>query len=51
MAYKLAELLGGERVKGDTIVSGLTVDSRAVKPGDMFVALPWFSYGWPEIYC
>ncbi len=40
MTYKLAELLGGNRVKGDTIVSGLTVDSRAVKPGNMFVALP-----------
>ncbi|MCK0068666.1 UDP-N-acetylmuramoyl-L-alanyl-D-glutamate--2,6-diaminopimelate ligase [Kordiimonas laminariae] len=40
MTYKLAELLGGNGVKGDTIVSGLTVDSRAVKPGNMFVALP-----------
>lgn len=40
MTYKLAELLGGNRAKGDTLVSGLTVDSRAVKPGNMFVALP-----------
>ncbi len=40
MTYKLAELLGGDRAKGDTLVSGLTVDSRAVKAGDMFVALP-----------
>lgn len=40
METTLTQLLGGRRVKGDVAVSGLTVDSRSVKPGDMFVALP-----------
>jgi len=40
MAISLAQLMGGSRAGGDVKISGLTVDSRAVRAGDMFVALP-----------
>lgn len=40
MAVTLAQLMGGKRTDGDVNVAGLTVDSRAVQAGDMFVALP-----------
>nr|WP_202899486.1 Mur ligase domain-containing protein [Kordiimonas gwangyangensis] len=40
MALTLAQLLGGATVAGDVEISGMTVDSRAVKAGDLFVALP-----------
>jgi UDP-N-acetylmuramoyl-L-alanyl-D-glutamate--2,6-diaminopimelate ligase len=36
----LTQLLGGKRVAGDVRVTGMTVDSRRVGPGDLFVALP-----------
>lgn len=37
---RLMELLGGTGKAGDAEIGGLTADSRAVKPGDLFVALP-----------
>ncbi len=40
MTVTLAQLLGGKRAKGSVEISGLTVDSRVVQEGDMFVALP-----------
>jgi len=40
MAITLAQLMGGNRVDGAVEIAGLTVDSRAVQAGDMFVALP-----------
>ncbi|MCJ9429478.1 UDP-N-acetylmuramoyl-L-alanyl-D-glutamate--2,6-diaminopimelate ligase [Kordiimonas marina] len=40
MTLTLTELLGGRKVAGDVRISGMTVDSRAVRPGDLFVALP-----------
>lgn len=40
MALTLAQLLGGATVAGDVEISGMTVDSRAVKAGDLFVAIP-----------
>ncbi|WP_262690995.1 UDP-N-acetylmuramoyl-L-alanyl-D-glutamate--2,6-diaminopimelate ligase [Kordiimonas aestuarii] len=40
MAVTLAQLLGGTTGTGDVVISGMTVDSRAVKKGDLFVALP-----------
>lgn len=40
MTVTLTQLLGGRRIAGDVNISGMTVDSRAVKPGDLFVALP-----------
>ncbi|WP_417460269.1 UDP-N-acetylmuramoyl-L-alanyl-D-glutamate--2,6-diaminopimelate ligase [Kordiimonas sp.] len=40
MTVTLAQLLGGSNVSGDIVISGMTVDSRAVKKGDLFVALP-----------
>lgn len=40
MTVTLAQLLGGKRAQGAVRVSGLTVDSRIVQKGDMFVALP-----------
>lgn len=40
MKVTLAQLLGGSDVSGDIVISGMTVDSRAVKKGDLFVALP-----------
>ncbi|WP_417464982.1 UDP-N-acetylmuramoyl-L-alanyl-D-glutamate--2,6-diaminopimelate ligase [Kordiimonas sp.] len=40
MTLTLAQLLGGSDVSGDIVISGMTVDSRAVKKGDLFVALP-----------
>ncbi len=36
----LTQLLGGRSVEGDVSVSGIAVDSRRVRPGDLFVALP-----------
>lgn len=44
MAIKLAQLLGGDRTDGTVDITGLTVDSRAVQKGDMFVAFPGASY-------
>ena len=38
-----AELLGGRavaRLAGDVVVTGVTLDSRAVRPGDLYAALP-----------
>jgi UDP-N-acetylmuramoyl-L-alanyl-D-glutamate--2,6-diaminopimelate ligase len=40
MSLTLAQLLGGATVAGDVVISGMTVDSREVKAGDLFVALP-----------
>ncbi|TNE62749.1 MAG: UDP-N-acetylmuramoyl-L-alanyl-D-glutamate--2,6-diaminopimelate ligase [Alphaproteobacteria bacterium] len=40
MTLTLAELLGGKKAAGDVRISGMTVDSRRVRPGDLFVALP-----------
>lgn len=40
MAVTLAHLMGGKRADGSVKIAGLTVDSRAVRQGDMFVALP-----------
>ncbi|NVJ99422.1 MAG: UDP-N-acetylmuramoyl-L-alanyl-D-glutamate--2,6-diaminopimelate ligase [Alphaproteobacteria bacterium] len=40
MTVTLAQLLGGSRAKGDIAISGMTVDSRRVGKGDLFVALP-----------
>lgn len=40
MSLTLAQLLGGATVAGDVVISGMTVDSRRVKAGDLFVALP-----------
>ncbi|WP_100498616.1 UDP-N-acetylmuramoyl-tripeptide--D-alanyl-D-alanine ligase [Geodermatophilus chilensis] len=38
---EVAEAVGGELTRGDGTVSGkVTVDSRAVAPGDLFVAVP-----------
>ena len=35
----LAELLGNRAAVGDSVVSGITMDSRLVRPGDLYVAL------------
>ena len=43
MSVTLTQLLGGKRVEGDIPISGMTVDSRAVQAGDLFVALPGHS--------
>jgi len=40
MPHTLAQLLGGEKAKGSVEITGLTVDSRCVHKGDLFVALP-----------
>lgn len=40
MTVTLAQLLGGSQVSGDVEISGMTVDSRHVGRGDLFVALP-----------
>ncbi len=40
MGMTLTQLLGGRNVEGDVSVSGISVDSRRVQPGDLFVALP-----------
>lgn len=40
MAVTLAQLMGGKRADGAVEIAGLTVDSRTVQTGDMFVALP-----------
>lgn len=39
MATTLLQLLGGNGMVKDVPISGLTVDSRRVSPGDLFVAL------------
>ncbi len=44
MVVTLAQLLGGHRAKGSVEISGLTVDSRVVQKGDMFVALPGVNF-------
>jgi len=36
----LAELLGNRSTISDPVVSGITMDSRLVHPGDLYVALP-----------
>lgn len=43
MATTLLQLLGGSHAVRDTAIHGLTVDSRSVSEGDLFVALPGFS--------
>jgi UDP-N-acetylmuramoyl-L-alanyl-D-glutamate--2,6-diaminopimelate ligase len=35
----LAELLGNRAAVSDPVVSGITMDSRLVRPGDLYVAL------------
>ena len=40
MATTLLQLLGGKGMLKDVAVTGLTVDSRRVSAGDLFVALP-----------
>lgn len=40
MGMTLTQLLGGRNVEGDVSVTGIAVDSRRVRPGDLFVALP-----------
>lgn len=40
MATRLLQLLGGHRTVEDAVIGGLTVDSRQVADGDLFVALP-----------
>ncbi|WP_417450488.1 UDP-N-acetylmuramoyl-L-alanyl-D-glutamate--2,6-diaminopimelate ligase [Kordiimonas sp.] len=40
MAVALAQLLGGTTDTGDIMISGMTADSRAVKKGVLFAALP-----------
>ncbi|MFC3053030.1 UDP-N-acetylmuramoyl-L-alanyl-D-glutamate--2,6-diaminopimelate ligase [Kordiimonas pumila] len=40
MSLTLAQLLGGKKADGSVLVSGLTVDSRAVQKDNLFVALP-----------
>ena len=40
MSVTLAQLLGGKGAAGDVEISGMTVDSRQVTKGDLFVALP-----------
>jgi len=40
MSVTLAQLMGGKHVDGTVEIAGLTVDSRAVQAGDMFVAMP-----------
>ncbi|MEY2246195.1 Mur ligase domain-containing protein, partial [Streptomyces sp. BF23-18] len=37
---ELADQLGAERPASDTGVTGITHDSRAVRPGDVYAALP-----------
>lgn len=44
MTVTLAQLLGGKRADGSVSIGGLTVDSRAVRSGDLFVALPGTKY-------
>lgn len=44
MTVTLAQLLGGNRAEGSVEITGLTVDSRAVQKGDMFVALPGVTF-------
>ncbi len=34
-----AQAIGGERIGGDVTFTGVTTDSRAIAPGDLFVAL------------
>jgi UDP-N-acetylmuramoyl-L-alanyl-D-glutamate--2,6-diaminopimelate ligase len=36
----LAELLGNRTTVSDAVVSGISIDSRQVRPGDLYVALP-----------
>lgn len=40
MATNLLQLLGGNSVTENVVINGMTNDSRSVKPGDLFVALP-----------
>ncbi|WP_262694885.1 UDP-N-acetylmuramoyl-L-alanyl-D-glutamate--2,6-diaminopimelate ligase [Kordiimonas aquimaris] len=40
MAKTLLQLMGGSACKQDAVVSGLTIDSRGVREGDLFVAVP-----------
>jgi len=44
MATTLLQLLGGKGMLKDVTVTGLTVDSRNVSSGDLFVALPGTKY-------
>ncbi|MDO8902462.1 MAG: UDP-N-acetylmuramoyl-tripeptide--D-alanyl-D-alanine ligase [Phenylobacterium sp.] len=38
-AYEIAKAVGGQVIGGDFAVSGLSIDSRSVDPGDLFIAL------------
>jgi len=40
MTVTLAQLMGGKRANGAVEIAGVTVDSRLVQAGDLFVALP-----------
>ena len=40
MAVSLLKLLGGSNASQNVVIEGVTNDSRAVKPGDLFAALP-----------
>lgn len=40
MTKTLLQLMGGSACKQDAVVSGLTIDSRGVRKGDLFVAVP-----------
>ncbi|MBO6505562.1 MAG: UDP-N-acetylmuramoyl-L-alanyl-D-glutamate--2,6-diaminopimelate ligase [Kordiimonadaceae bacterium] len=40
MTARLLELLGGSGASADVVISGVTNDSRAVSPGNLFAALP-----------
>ena len=44
-AMPLSQVLGGyESIAGSTMVSGLQLDSRKVKAGDLFLAMPGDSH-------
>ena len=38
---ELAQSLGVACERGDAVLTGLAIDSRAVKPGDLFVAVSY----------
>jgi UDP-N-acetylmuramoyl-L-alanyl-D-glutamate--2,6-diaminopimelate ligase len=40
----LAELLGDRTAVSDPVVSGISIDSRQIRPGDLYVALPGAHY-------
>ncbi len=38
-AREIAQAIGGQVIGDDFAVSGLSIDSRSVEPGDLFIAL------------